>query len=91
MINPLTVVKIGSADYKPTFADLEAWRSVFEEAQYDKDFKIFTHEGVDVTRVGYGQGIFDIAADITQIIKEICDWSLGSTSYDGRWSRYYLC
>lgn len=71
MINPLTIVKIGSADYKPTFADLEAWRSVFEDAQYDKDFKIFTHEGVDVTRVGYGQGIFDIGPDITQLIKEI--------------------
>jgi len=40
-------------------------------AQYDKDFKIFTHEGVDVTRVGYGQGIFDISGDITQLIKEI--------------------
>jgi hypothetical protein len=71
MINPLTIVKIGSADYKPTFADIEAWRSVFEEAQYDKDFKIFTHEGVDVVRVGYGQGIYDISGDITQIIKEI--------------------
>src|SRR5271167_541440 len=71
MINPLTVVKIGSADYKPTFADLEAWRNVFEEAQYDKDFKIFTHEGVDVVRVGWGQGIYDISGDITQIIKEI--------------------
>jgi hypothetical protein len=71
MVNPLTVVKIGSADYKPTFADLEAWRNVFEEAQYDKDFKIFTHEGVDVTRVGYGQGIFDIGPDITQLVKEI--------------------
>ena len=71
MINPLTLVKIGSADFKPTFADIEAWRNVFEEAQYDKDFKIFTHEGVDVTRVGYGQGIYDIAGDITQIIKEI--------------------
>jgi hypothetical protein len=71
MINPLTLVKIGSADYKPTFADLEAWRSVFEEAQYDKDFKIFTHEGVAVERIGYGQGIYDISGDITQLIKEI--------------------
>ena len=71
MINPLTLVKIGSADYKPTFADLEAWRSVFEEAQYDKDFKIFTHEGVAVERVGYGSGIYDISGDITQLIKEI--------------------
>jgi len=40
-------------------------------AQYDKDFKIFTHEGVSVERVGYGQGILDIGNDITQLIKEI--------------------
>lgn len=71
MINPLTLVKIGSADFKPTFADLEAWRSVFEEAQYDKDFKIFTHEGVAVERVGSGAGIYDISGDITQLVKEI--------------------
>jgi hypothetical protein len=70
MINPLTLVKIGSADFKPTFADLEAWRNIFEEAQYDKDFKVFTHEGVAVERVGY-TGINDISGDITQLIKEI--------------------
>jgi hypothetical protein len=40
-------------------------------ARYDKDFKIFTHEGVTVERVGYGSGIYDISGDITQIIKEI--------------------
>lgn len=71
MINPLTLIKIGSADFKPTFADLEAWRNIFEEAQYDKDFKVFTHEGVAVERVGYNNGIYDISGDITQIIKEI--------------------
>jgi hypothetical protein len=71
MINPLTLVKIGSADFKPTFADLEAWRNIFEEAQYDKDFKVFTHEGVAVERVGYGAGIYDISGDIGQTIKEI--------------------
>lgn len=71
MINPLTLVKIGSADYKPSPVDLEAWRRVFEEAQYDKDFKIFTHEAVNVERVGYNQGIIDISGDITQLIKEI--------------------
>jgi hypothetical protein len=39
--------------------------------QFDKDFKIFTHEGVTVERVGWGQGIYDISGDITQLIKEI--------------------
>ncbi len=71
MINPITVVKIGSADYKPTAADLEAWRSTFEAAQYDRDFKIFTHEGVDITKVGSSGGLIDISGDVTQLIKEI--------------------
>lgn len=74
MINPLTLVKVGAdgpEGFHPTFADLDAWRNVFEEAQNDKDFKIFTHAGVSVERVGYGQGIYDISGDITQIIKEI--------------------
>lgn len=71
MINPLTLVKIGGTDYRPSPVDLEAWRTVFEEAQYDKDFKIFTHEQVQVERVGYNSGIIDISGDITQLIKEI--------------------
>lgn len=74
MINPLTLVKIGNdgpEGLHPTFSDLEAWRQVFEEAQYDKDFKIFTHPGVSVERVGYGSGIYDISGDITQLVKEI--------------------
>lgn len=74
MINPLTLVKVGTdgpEGLHPTFADLEAWRNVFEEAQYDKDFKIFSHAGIAVERIGYGSGIYDISGDITQIIKEI--------------------
>jgi len=73
MINPLTLVKIGGGadNYKPTPADLEQWRQIFEESQYDKDFKIFTHDGVNVERVGFGQGIYDISGDVTQLLKEI--------------------
>lgn len=74
MINPLTLVKIGTDGVEglhPTAADIEAWRDVFTAAQSDKDFKIFTHPGVSVERVGYGQGIYDISGDITQLIKEI--------------------
>lgn len=71
MINPLTLVKIGGADYKPSPVDLDAWRQVFEEAQNDKDFKIFTHEAVTVERVGHNSNVIDIGPDITQLIKEI--------------------
>lgn len=71
MVNPLTLVKIGSQEFRPTPIDLEHWRNVFEEAQYDKDFKIFTHDAVAVERVGYGQGIYDTSNDVQQLIKEI--------------------
>jgi len=70
MVNPLTLVKIGDNEFRPTPTDLEHWRNVFEECQYDKDFKIFSHNAVDVQRIGYGQGIYDTSADITQLIKE---------------------
>lgn len=40
-------------------------------AQYDKDAKIFTHNAVEVERIGYGQGIYDVSGDITQLIKLI--------------------
>ena len=39
--------------------------------QYDKDFKIFTHDAISVERVGYGQGIYDTSNDVSQLIKEI--------------------
>ena len=73
MINPLTLVKIGGSgdNYKPTPEDLLGYRQIFEEGQYDKDFKIFTHDGVTVERVGAGQGIYDISGDVTQLLKEI--------------------
>lgn len=73
MINPLTLIKIGGGvgDYKPTPQDLEAWRDTFEQAANDRNFKIITHEAVTVEPIGFGAGIFDTSADITQLIKEV--------------------
>lgn len=73
MVNPITLVKVGGGtdQYKPTPVDLEAWREIFAQAYADKNFKIFTHDGVSVERVGASQGIYDIGPDITQLIKEI--------------------
>lgn len=51
----LILVKVGSENYKPTPADLEAWRQVFEEARNDKDFKIFTHSEVHVEQIKLGK------------------------------------
>lgn len=49
--NELLLVKVGGNGYSPTQEDLEKWREVFEEAQYDKDFKIFTHDAINVTQL----------------------------------------
>lgn len=71
MINPLTLVKLGGNEYRPSQADLEAFRMILEEAQYDKDFKLVTHSDVQVERVGYGGGIMDIGNDITHITENL--------------------
>jgi hypothetical protein len=74
LVNPITLVKVGGAsegEYHPTGDDLEKWRQTFEAAQYDKDFKIITHAGVTVERVGAGGQIIDIQNDMNQIIDNI--------------------
>ena len=73
LINPITLVKLGGsadAEFKVTPADLEVWRQLLEQAQYDKDFKIITHGSVTIERIG-AQSVIDVSNDITQLIKEI--------------------
>lgn len=70
-INPITVVKVGGGgdNFKPTPEALQEYRDIFEAAQYDRDFKIFTHDGVTIERLA-GTTV-DISGDITQLLKEI--------------------
>ena len=67
MINPLTLVKLGGNEYRPSQSDMEAFRQILEEAQYDKDFKLVTHSDVQIERVGYGSGVMDISNDMQKI------------------------
>jgi hypothetical protein len=71
MINPMTLVKLGGEDYRPTQEDIEAFKNILEEAQYDKDFKLVTHGGVTVERVGYNGGVMDVSSDIELIMNNI--------------------
>lgn len=71
MINPLTLIKIGGAEHKPTPAELQQWRDQFEAAQSDKDFKLLTHQEVEVTRVGANSAVMDTSSDVAALIKEI--------------------
>jgi len=74
MINPVTLIKVGGnteGEYRATQEDLEFYRQMFEEAQYDKDAKIITHAGVTVERVGFSGQVLDIASDLEFITKNI--------------------
>ena len=74
MINPVTLIKVGGnteGEYRATQEDLEFFRQMFEEAQYDKDFKLITHAGVTVERVGFSGQVLDIASDLEFITKNI--------------------
>ena len=50
----ITLVRVGNKSYSPTADDLKAWRDVFEDAQKDPDFKIFTHPDVDISVIKLG-------------------------------------
>jgi len=74
MINPITLIKVGSSNpdgHYPRPEDLQAWREIIEEAQYDKDFKIVTHPDVSIERIGFNGQIVDTAADFQMIIDNI--------------------
>lgn len=74
LVNPITIVKVGGTaegEYHPTSDDLEKWRQTFESAQYDKDFKIISHAGISVERVGASGAIIDITPDMNFILDNI--------------------
>jgi len=72
MVNPLTLVTLGGeGDYRPTQSDIEAFKNLLEEAQYDKDFKIVTHAGVKIERAGFSGSTLDVGTDIEHIMTNL--------------------
>lgn len=71
MINPLTLVKLGGNDYRPSQADIEAFKGILEDAQYDKDFKLVTHADVSIERNGAGGSVMDISSDVSHITENL--------------------
>ncbi len=70
LINPITLISVGGSgegEYHPTDAALESYRQIFEEAQWDKDFKIITHAAMKVERVGASGAIVDTQNDFNFI------------------------
>lgn len=89
MINPITLIKLGGNEYKPTQSDLDAFRQTFEEAQYDKDFKIVTHNDVAVERVGFSGSTLDVSGDIENIMNNLYNGLMApKTLFDQEGSSY---
>ena len=51
MSNPLTLIKIGTPNYKPAPADLELWRDAFIKAQSDPDFAIILNNEIKIETI----------------------------------------
>lgn len=74
MINPMTLIKVGSSNpdgHYPRPEELQAWREIIEEAQFDRDFKIVTHPDVSIEPVGFSGTVLDTSADFQLIIDNI--------------------
>ena len=71
MVNPITLVQVGSGEYRPSPDVLEQHRQIWEAAQNNQDFKIFTTDAIKVDKIGSGGAIYDTSGKITQLIKEI--------------------
>lgn len=74
MINPITLIKIGAPGtdgHYPRQEEIDAWRQVFEHAQFDKDFKIVTHDAVNIEQKGYSGSTLDTTGDVNFIIDSI--------------------
>lgn len=52
--NQLILVKVGDDNYSPSVEELEEWKSIFERASKDPDFKIFTHSKVSIEVIDLG-------------------------------------
>lgn len=60
----VTLVKVHTdTDWLPSKQDLQSWKEIFEEAQKDPDFVIFTHSGVSVERIKIGKDTKIIVGD----------------------------
>ena len=59
---PLTLIKVGSENFRPTSEDLDNMRQIFENAAADKDF-IFTYPDVQIEQI-YPRGSVEIRAVI---------------------------
>jgi hypothetical protein len=70
-INPLTLVKLGSEQFKPTDDDIRMWQEQVLDSVGDMGYTIVTHNLVDIQKISNSGQTLDMNADLEMCIKNI--------------------
>jgi hypothetical protein len=70
-INPLTLVKLGNENYKPTDDDIRQWQEQVLDSTGDQGYTIVTHGLVDIVKISNSGQILDMTPDLEHSAKMI--------------------
>jgi hypothetical protein len=70
-MNPLTLVKLGSENYKPTDDDIRQWQEQVLDSVGDQGYTIVTHGLVDIVKISNSGQTLDMNADLESTMKNI--------------------
>ena len=88
-INPLTLVKLGNENWKPTDDDIRQWQEQVVDSMGDQGYTIVTHGLVDVVKVSNSGQTLDMNADLEMCIKNIMiGMMVPSTLFDQDYGSY---
>lgn len=64
-VKPLTLVKVGNENYRPTPEDLNKIREIFEEAYTEDKFTVFANSDISVETI-YPRGNVEIKLNLSE-------------------------
>jgi len=70
-MNPLTLVKLGNENWKPTDDDIRQWQEQVLDSQGDQGYSIVTHGLVEIQKISNSGQTLDMNADLEMCIKNI--------------------
>jgi len=88
-INPLTLIKLGSENWKPTDDDIRQWQEQAVDSTGDQGYTIVTHSLVEIQKITNSGQTLDMNPDIEQCIKNIMvGMMVPSTIFDQDYGSY---
>jgi hypothetical protein len=70
-INPITLVKVGNENYKPTDDDIRQWQEQVVDSMGDQAYTIVTHGLVEISKITNSGQTLDMNADLEEAKKNI--------------------